>query len=112
MTRLQPDMENLSELTALRSELLRRVEELIHKVMEYRSSFDTYAYLWVDDRITFMREFLLYNHALTPEEHEMLAEGNMPERPPTLGQFKEMVRTRAHFLLLCFLFLHAVSIKL
>jgi dynein heavy chain len=68
------------------------VEDLIHKVMEYRSSFDTYAYLWVDDRTTFMREFLLYNHSpLNLEEHDLLAEGNLPERPPTLNQFKGMV---------------------
>ena len=32
--------------------------------MEYRNSFENYAYLWVDDRQEFLRQFLLY-HQLT-----------------------------------------------
>ena len=35
-----------------------------------------------------MRQFLLYNHVLTPEE----IEAGVPESPPTLEQFKEQVK--------------------
>ena len=66
----------------------------MNKACEYRNSFDTYAYLWVDDRNEFMRQFLLYNHVLTAEEIEAHAEEGVPECPPTLDQFKEQVKNR------------------
>lgn len=64
---------------------------IMNKACEYRNSFDSYAYLWVDDRNEFMRQFLLYNHVLTAEEIEAHAEEGVPECPPTLTQFKEQV---------------------
>ena len=36
--------------------------------MEFCNSYENYAYLWVDDRGEFLRQFLLYGHVLTPEE--------------------------------------------
>ena len=61
--------------------------------MEYRNSFENYAYLWVDDRQDFLRQFLLYGHVLTPEEIEAAGEEGVPETPPTLVQYKEQVDT-------------------
>ena len=84
-------MEDSAELGQMRSELMRRAEDMIQKAIEYRNSFDNYAYLWVDDRNEFMRQFLLYNHTLTADELDALSEGNLPESPPTLNQFKEQV---------------------
>ena len=74
-----------------RQELMDRMQNIMNKSMEYRNSFDNYAYLWVDDRNEFMRQFLLYNHVLTTEEIEAHAEDGVPECPPTLNQFKEQV---------------------
>ena len=54
-------------------------------------SFDNYAYLWVDDRNEFMKQFLTYGHVLTSEEIEAHAEEGVPENPPTLDMFKEQV---------------------
>ena len=54
-------------------------------------SFDNYAYLWVDDRNEFMKQFLTYGHVLTTEEIEAHAEEGVPESPPTLDMFKEQV---------------------
>lgn len=81
-------MEDLSDM---RNELMERVQNVMTKACDYRNSFDTYAYLWVDDRNEFMRQFLLYNHVLTTEEIEAHAEDGVPECPPTLEQFKEQV---------------------
>ena len=36
--------------------------------MEFCQSYENYAYLWVDDRNEFLRQFLIYGHVLTPEE--------------------------------------------
>ena len=61
--------------------------------MEYRNSFENYAYLWVDDRQEFLRQFLLYGHVLTPEEIEAAGEEGVAETPPSLVQYKEQVDT-------------------
>ena len=79
----------------MRNELMERVQTVMNKALEYRNSFDNFAYLWVDDRNEFMRQFLLYNHVLTTEEIEAHAEEGVPENPPTLDQFKGQVTTDA-----------------
>ncbi|WAR03796.1 DYHC-like protein [Mya arenaria] len=89
----QPDLEDMEELSEMRQELMDRIHNIMNKSMEYRNSFDNYAYLWVDDRNEFMRQFLLYGHVLTTEEIEQHAEDGVPENPPTLKQFKEQIDT-------------------
>ena len=84
-------MEEMYELSETKQELFDRVSNIMNKANEYRNSFSTYEYLWVDDRQEFMRQFLLYNHVLTAEEIEMHADEGVPENPPTLEQFKEQV---------------------
>ena len=79
------------DLSEMRQDMMDRVTGIMNKANEYRSSFDAYAYLWLDDRNEFMRQFLLYNHVLTAEEIEAHAEEGVPENPPTLAQFKEQV---------------------
>jgi dynein heavy chain len=83
-------MESKSELNLLKNEFMDRVNLILKNSNAYKSSFNKYASLWVDDRKDFMRQFLLYNHVLTPEEIEAHAEtGGVPESPPTMDQFKE-----------------------
>ena len=84
-------MEEMYELSEIKQELLERVSGIMNKANEYRSSFMSYEYLWVDDRQEFMRQFLLYNHVLTAEEIELNADEGVPENPPTLEQFKDQV---------------------
>jgi len=59
--------------------------------MEYRNSYENYAYLCVDDRREFLRQFLLYGHVLTAEEIEAAGEEGVAKTPPTLDQFKQQV---------------------
>ena len=40
----------MEELSEMRQELMDRITNIMNKSMEYRNSFDNYAYLWVDDR--------------------------------------------------------------
>jgi dynein heavy chain, axonemal len=88
---MQPDLEDMQELSDMRAELMDHVTLVMNKAAEYRGSFDPYAYLWTDDRHEFMRQFLLYNHVLTAEEIEAHADEGMPESPPTLKQFRDQV---------------------
>ncbi|KAK3590847.1 hypothetical protein CHS0354_024585 [Potamilus streckersoni] len=89
----QPDLEDMDELSEMRQELMERMQNIMNKGTEFKNSFDNYAYLWVDDRQEFMRQFLLYGHVLTTEEIEAHAEDGVPENPPTLKQFKEQIDT-------------------
>ena len=86
-----PEVEELEELLDMREEVLSRVSAAVDKAIEYQNSFDSYAYLWVDDRQEFMKQFLLYGHVLTAEEVEQAGDEPVPETPPTLPQFKEQV---------------------
>jgi len=87
----QPDLEDMKELSDMRAELMDHVQGIMNKAIEYRGSFDSYSYLWVDDRHEFMRQFLLYNHVLTQEEIEAHAEEGVKENPPLLQHFKDQV---------------------
>ena len=83
----------------MKQELMERVNSILTRSNEYKDSFSKYAYLWVDDRKEFMRQFLIYNHVLTSEEIEAHAEtGGVPESPPTLDQFKEQVTKNIFFI--------------
>lgn len=85
------DVEEIGELLDLREEILTRVSNGIEKATEHCNSFETFAYLWIDDREEFMKQFLLYGHVLTAEELEEAGDNGVPETPPALSQFKEQV---------------------
>ena len=87
----QADLEDMLELSEMRAEIMDRCQGVITKALEYRSSFDSYAYLWVDDRPEFMRQFLLYNHVLTADELDQYGDEGVPESPPTLSHFKTQI---------------------
>ena len=87
------DVEEMEELSDIREEILRRVSMAIAQATEYGNSFMVYAYLWVDDRQEFLRQFLQYGHVLTAEEIESAGEEGVVPSPPTLAQFKEQVDT-------------------
>ncbi|XP_030057583.1 dynein axonemal heavy chain 11 [Microcaecilia unicolor] len=87
----QGDMDGMIDLSEIRQEIMARVTEVIDKALEYRNSFDPYAYLWADDRAEFMKQFLLYGHIFTPEEAETHSDAGVPEFPPTIEQFKEQI---------------------
>jgi len=89
----QDALEHMQDLGDLRNEFTERVNAVIAKANEFRALFNKYAYLWVDDRQEFMRQFLLYGHVLTQEEIEANAEQGVPQNLPTLQQFKEQVDT-------------------
>ena len=88
----------MQELSDMRAELMEHVTLVMNNAADYRATFDTYSYLWTDDRHEFMRQFLLYNHVLTAEEIEAHAEEGLQESPPSLKQFRDQVFCAANFL--------------
>uniref|UniRef100_A0A8D1IYR5 Dynein axonemal heavy chain 11 n=1 Tax=Sus scrofa TaxID=9823 RepID=A0A8D1IYR5_PIG len=87
----QNDMDNMLGLAEVRQEIMKRVADVISKVLDFRSTLDMYAYLWVDDRAEFMKHFLLYGHIVSSEETDPLADEDIPEQSPMLEQFKEQI---------------------
>ncbi|XP_041939413.1 dynein heavy chain 9, axonemal [Alosa sapidissima] len=89
----QADMEDMADLADMRQLLTERVQAVAARCCELRDTHERFAYLYVDDRKEFLRQFLLYGHALTGEEIEAHAEDGVPEAPPALAGFREQVDT-------------------
>ncbi|XP_039718441.1 dynein axonemal heavy chain 11 isoform X2 [Pteropus medius] len=87
----QNDMDNMLGLAEVRQEIMNRVAGVITKVLDFRNTLDTYAYLWVDDRAEFMKHFLLYGQTVSSEEMDAQVNEEIPEQPPTLDQFREQI---------------------
>ncbi|XP_051576917.1 dynein axonemal heavy chain 11 [Myxocyprinus asiaticus] len=87
----QADVEDMLDLLDLRQEVMERVDDVMKKALQYQDAFNRYAPLWLDDRVEFLRQFLLYGHALTAQEVEAYGEDAFPENPPTTVQFEEQM---------------------
>lgn len=61
---------------------------------EFSHSFETYSYLWLDDRECCMQQFLTYGRQLTADEIELVAlDDDMAPKPnpPNMELFREQV---------------------
>ncbi|KAF5892934.1 dynein heavy chain 11, axonemal-like, partial [Clarias magur] len=87
----QVDIAQVPELCDLAQLIRTRARATIFKVKEFQSSFRSYRYLWMGDRTEFMRQFLLYGHALSAEEAELYAEYELTKNPPKLDNFKQQI---------------------
>ncbi|XP_063046887.1 dynein axonemal heavy chain 11 [Engraulis encrasicolus] len=87
----QSDIIEVPELRELAQVLCSRARNAIAKVKEFQRSFASYRYLWTDDRTEFMRQFLLYGHALSTEEVELYADYELAKNPPKLDDFKDQI---------------------
>jgi dynein heavy chain len=67
----------------------------MNQAYEYTLKFDPYTYLWEDDRLDYLDQFLKYGHQLSQEEIDARNAGEeFPDFNPTLEQFKEVVSTK------------------
>lgn len=84
-------MEEREELHQLRHIIIERIQHAMTKGNEYRSTFEQYCYLWIDDMQEFMRQFVLFGHVLTSDELAGTTEDQVPRKPPTLEQYREQI---------------------
>ncbi|KAI5108711.1 dynein beta chain, ciliary, partial [Silurus meridionalis] len=87
----QVEISQVSELCDLSQLIRTRARATISKVKEFQKSFSSYRYLWTGDRAEFMRQFLLYGHALSAEEAELYADYELTKNPPKLDNFKQQI---------------------
>nr|VZI28891.1 unnamed protein product [Spirometra erinaceieuropaei] len=98
---LVDELEENEMLVELRQTFFDRINEAVQKALACQASFDSYAYLWADDRSKFMRHFLTYGEMPNTEDEEAAATaaaegttraaGERQPSPPSLGQFKEQM---------------------
>ncbi|XP_054847065.1 dynein axonemal heavy chain 11 [Eublepharis macularius] len=91
MQHYQNDMESMLELSETRKEIMDRVADIITKAVDFKNTFEAYAYLWVEDRSEFMKQFLFYGHMLTSGENETHIDVGTSDHHPITGQFKEQI---------------------
>uniref|UniRef100_A0A3B4DVC9 Dynein, axonemal, heavy polypeptide 9 like n=1 Tax=Pygocentrus nattereri TaxID=42514 RepID=A0A3B4DVC9_PYGNA len=87
----QVNIDQVLELSELAQLIRCRARGAITRVREFQTSFSSYCYLWSGDRMEFMRQFLLYGHALSTEEAELYADFELAKNPPKLDNFKEQI---------------------
>ncbi|NXO09420.1 DYH9 protein, partial [Oriolus oriolus] len=87
----QADLEDMSDLSGMRQELLSRAEAAVGACREHRAGLERYSHLCGEDRRELCRQFLLYGRVLTAADVEAHGEDGVPEAPPTLEQFREQI---------------------
>uniref|UniRef100_F7BXB8 Dynein axonemal heavy chain 17 n=1 Tax=Equus caballus TaxID=9796 RepID=F7BXB8_HORSE len=87
----QTDLEDVTDLIEMREEVSNLVITAMKAAEEYQDSFERYSYLWTDDPQEFMKNFLIYGRAVTPEDLDGRAEMSLPKTPPTLAQFQQQI---------------------
>ncbi|XP_008590720.1 PREDICTED: dynein heavy chain 17, axonemal-like [Galeopterus variegatus] len=85
------DLEDITDLIEMREEVSNLVINAMKEAEEYQDSFERYSYLWMDDLQEFMRNFLIFGHAVTPEELDAQIDETAPKTPPTLAQFQQQI---------------------
>lgn len=91
---MQADLEDMTDLIEMREEMSNLVIGAMKEAEEYQDSFERYAYLWTDDPQEFMKNFLIYGRAVTPEDLDTQAEETLSKMPPSLTQFQQQVCAR------------------
>lgn len=89
---VQNCLETKAEVIEMKTAVEDAVEKVLAELIAHRDTLNQYSHLWVEDRQEYMRLFLKYNHRPTQEELSLAGDEGIPECPPTLPQFKEMVR--------------------
>ena len=81
------------ELRGLREELIRRVETVMEKAEEKKTSYLEFSYLWQESRKEYLHYFLTYARQLSQEELEKLEENPKAVKKvvPKLAQFEEQI---------------------
>ncbi|XP_066581161.1 dynein beta chain, ciliary [Prorops nasuta] len=88
------ELENNPDIKGMKKEILTSVATAVEEATDFCSSFEGYAYLWLEDRTVVMQQFLQYGRQLSIDEIDMIAtqDPKCPERsPPKMEQFREQI---------------------
>ncbi|KAK7573934.1 hypothetical protein V9T40_011125 [Parthenolecanium corni] len=89
-------VEEHVDIISVKDDIWHCVDVVMSEAKEFSVKFETYSYLWLDDREMYMQQFLNYGRQLTAEEFDLilLEDASAPPlNPPTIEQFKEQIDT-------------------
>lgn len=88
------EIEANQDIIDIKADILNSIDKVIEEAYEFCDHFQTYSYLWLDDREQYLNNFLTYSRQLTNEEYEWLAINDplAPKAcPPKMEQFREQI---------------------
>lgn len=88
------EIETNQDIIDIRADILNSIDKVIEETYEFCDNFQSYSYLWLDDRENYLNDFLTYSRQLGNEELEWLAINDplAPKPcPPKMEQFREQI---------------------
>ncbi|KAG5897820.1 hypothetical protein JTB14_011820 [Gonioctena quinquepunctata] len=88
------EIETNQDITEIREDILASIDKVIEETYEFCDHFQSYSYLWLDDREQYLHQFLDYGRQLTGEEMDYLGLNDplAPKvSPPKMEQFREQI---------------------
>lgn len=94
----------------MKVEIMDGVKTVMEEAADFAGGFEAYSYLWLDDRQSYLSQFLTYGRQLTMEEYDLVTSNDALQPkpcPPKMEQFREQVLIRffspeqLHFELSC-----------
>lgn len=90
----EQEIEANCDIAEMKSEIFSNVEQVIREANEFCHNFQSYSYLWLDDRTVFLKQFLSYGRPLSQEEIDLVqAKDSLAPQlnPPKMESFREQV---------------------
>lgn len=88
------EIEMNQDIIDIKADILLNVEKVLEEAYEFCNSFQSYSYLWLDDRDEYLKQILNYGRQLTNEELELVAmkDAFAPKMsPPKMETFREQI---------------------
>ncbi|EFA11309.2 dynein beta chain, ciliary [Tribolium castaneum] len=93
-TSYQEEITSNQDISDIKADILQNVDQVIEEAYEFCDKFQTYSYIWLDDRKIYLEHFLTYSRQLTGEEIDWvnLKDSAAPKpNPPKMEQFREQI---------------------
>lgn len=88
------EIETNEDIVEIIADIMKNIDKVIEESYEFCDNYQTYSYLWLDDRDQYLHQFLNYGRQLTNEELDYvgLQDPMTPKlNPPKMEQFREQI---------------------
>uniref|UniRef100_A0A6P7G4P0 Dynein beta chain, ciliary-like n=1 Tax=Diabrotica virgifera virgifera TaxID=50390 RepID=A0A6P7G4P0_DIAVI len=88
------EIESNQDIVDIKNDILSNIDKVIEESYEFCDNYQTYAYLWLDDREQYLDQFLTYGRQLNNEELDYLGMNDplAPKpSPPKMEHFREQI---------------------
>ncbi|CAH1184540.1 unnamed protein product, partial [Phyllotreta striolata] len=82
------------DIVEIITDIMSNIDKVVEESYEFCDNYQSYAYLWLDDRDQYLHQFLNYGRQLTNDELEYLGmqDPMAPKpNPPKMEQFREQI---------------------